>query len=276
MKPAALPPRLLRRFDALAGRSPLLLAMDFDGTLAPIVPTASRARMPARVARLLRALARTRGVKVALISGRSLQDLRRRCPLRGAYLVGIHGLSSTVKGVGLPAVEARRWRGTLRQARQALQSLALRRHGIRIENKGLGLALHLGRAPRRHWAKRVTAALTGLAVELQLGLRVLELRPPGHHGKGLALRSLADACVPGWRRRGACLFAGDDATDEDAFKALKKMGPRALGLKIGPGRSAAQGRVKGPQQFWALLERILRIRLSLSGRADHVSLRADR
>ncbi|HXC63343.1 MAG TPA: trehalose-phosphatase, partial [bacterium] len=87
----------------------------------------------------------------------------------------------------------------------------------------------------------------------------LELRPTGWD-KGRALRRLLARRAPGWKKTGACLYAGDDATDEDAFQALRGMGPMAFGLKIGPGRSRAHGRVPGPAQYWSLLERVLRLR----------------
>ncbi|HTB23381.1 MAG TPA: trehalose-phosphatase [bacterium] len=253
----------LHRFDALAVRSPLVLAMDFDGTLAPLVRRPSRARMPARVQRVLAALARLDGVVLALISGRSLADLKRRCAVRGALLVGAHGASSSVPGIGMSSPESRRWNAVMRRARAGLRPLGLRAMGVRIEDKGLGLTLHLGKPG--HWGleRRVSVALEGLPVRLHRGFRVLEVRPLGPWHKGLALSKLADACAPGWRRKGACLFTGDDATDEDAFRALPGMGARTLGLKIGSGASAAGFRVKNPRSFWRLLDRILILRSKL-------------
>ncbi len=261
--PATLSPAQLRRFDALVGLSPLILGMDLDGTLAPIVPRPSDARVPAAVARLLRSLARQPGVLVVLVSGRSLADLKKRAPVPQAKMVGLHGISSTVKGVGMGAVGTLRWRAVLRQARRRLRPLGLSRLGVRTEDKGLGLALHLSRPAAqedRGLPRRLARALSGLPIAVRRGLRTLELRPLGGWDKGRALRRLADACAPAWRRQGACLFAGDDATDEDAFRVLKRMGKRTLSLKIGPGRSAAQWRLGDPAQFWRLLERIYHLR----------------
>lgn len=256
---AAKGPGALRRLERLILRSPLVLAMDFDGTLAPIVPRPSQARLPVKTAAALRAVAKLPGVVLLLISGRALSDLKRRCPVRGAAMAGVHGLSATVKGVGMDAAEARRWRSVLVQARARLRLLRLGQAGVRFEDKGLGLALHLRKVrpdARKRLLPRLARLLKGLPLSIRRGIDVLELVPPGRWDKGWALQRLAEALAPDWRRRGACLFVGDDRSDEDAFKALRRMGRRTLGIKIGPGPSAAGHRFRRPAELRLLLERI--------------------
>lgn len=247
-----------RRIEALARRRPLVLAMDFDGTLAPIVKRPALARMPPRVRRILKGLL-SKDLTLALLSGRSLPDLRRRTGMKGLSLCGAHGLSSNVRGLGLSPAQARLWRAQLRKARRTLAPLGLAGLGVKIEDKGLGLALHLRGAKagvKRGLSAKVEAALGKLPLDLRPGLEILEIRPRAGWDKGRALLKLADILAPGWRKDGACLFAGDDATDEDAFRDLRRHPGRGLGLKIGRGKSLARLRLKSPAQFWGLLKKI--------------------
>jgi len=247
----------------MARRSPIFLAFDFDGTLAPIVRRAHRARLPSATRGILARLTRSPGVKIAVLSGRSLPDLRRRLGLRGVLLCGNHGLSCSVRGIGLTAEQAHRWRSVIGAARRRLQAQGLEADGFEIEDKELGLTLHLRRAhpvKRRGLARRVGAAIRGLPVDLKAGLEILELKPRVAWNKGSALAAILRRYLPQWPAQGACLFTGDDRTDEDAFRVLRPWRQAALTIKVGLGPSCARYRVRGPLQLQRLLEKILKIR----------------
>lgn len=253
---------LERRLEALARTPVLLVASDYDGTLAPIVADPADARpLPGAVAALgrLAALPRTHA---AVISGRSLRDLTS---LLGApeplLLVGSHG-SEFDAGFARslpPEVLALRDR-----VHAALAAIAAGAPGTRLEDKPASVALHYREAPGvadeelLRWVARGPGALPG--VYTRHGKKVVELCVLGTH-KGSALERLR----AGAGATGAC-FVGDDVTDEDAFAAL---GAGDVAIKVGPGPSRAAWRVPDPEAVVALLARLAARRAAwLAGAAE--------
>lgn len=185
--------------------SNMLLALDYDGTLAPIVATPARARMRRDTRKLLTRAARL--YPCVVISGRALDDIVRK--LRGIpvwYLFGNHGLEPVAPGVDAPT-PASAW------ARLLKKRLA-RAPGIVIEDKRYSLTIHYRNA--RNKADAIAAidrAIRDLpGVRALGGLESVSLLPRDGPDKGAALRQ---AC-----RLFACdsaIYVGDDATDEDAF-----------------------------------------------------------
>lgn len=225
----------------LAGRK-LLLALDFDGTLARLRRRRDAPALPARRRALLRALTRAPGVKVLIVSGRGLSDLRGRCGGLGAALSGDHGLR--LEGLGprwshpdLPRLS--RQAGLLAAAaRKATASL----EGVRVERKEASVAVHYRGSARVRRAPEGLRRL--LAEELVAGWRIAggkclwELRPRKSWGKGEAILFALERLGPGWR----AAFVGDDATDEEGFAVL---GRRAATVRVGAGKTAARWRLKG-------------------------------
>ncbi len=205
----------LRRF---AG-SNVLLAFDYDGTLAPIVsaPGAVRMRRSTRV--LFSTLAKR--YPCVIISGRSRADLLAR--LRGisvALVVGNHG----VEPWDAPRPERpmiRRWR-TLLEAR--LNPL----DGIEIEDKGYSIAIHYRRAREKARARtRIREAVGRFRnARLVMGKQVVNLLTRASPDKGMAL-GIAQAHL-GCR---TAVYVGDDETDEDVF-AMRRPG-RVLTVHVG-------------------------------------------
>lgn len=213
------------------------LFLDFDGTLAEIGPDPDAIRLDPATAEVLAALAARLGGAVALLSGRGLADLASRTPA-GLWRIGGHGLQ-----VAAP--------GTIRidpppppdpAALAALDPLSML-PCVRVEVKGPILAIHYRAAPESarsclELARRAAAAGRGLVV--QCGKMVVEVKPETAH-KGVALRRLA-ATVPFAGRRP--VMVGDDTTDEDAILAAQDLG--GLGIRVGPGPSAARARLATP------------------------------
>jgi trehalose 6-phosphate phosphatase len=205
-----------------------LIGVDYDGTLAPIVPEPARAAPAAGAAEALIALA-TRVAKVAIVTGRPVRDvlgflhLDRVTGLAGVVVAGQYGLERFVDGrVEAPAPDP----GVAR-ARQRLPALLAASPGARLEDKGHAVAVHTRQAPDpAQLLATLEPALRQLAAELGLaaepGRFVLELRPPGMD-KGAALRRL----VSEYGAR-AVLFAGDDLGDLAAYAAVEEL--RAEGV----------------------------------------------
>ncbi|MDO9396637.1 MAG: trehalose-phosphatase [Herbiconiux sp.] len=249
--------------DRLAAARILLVALDFDGTLSPEVddPEEARALPEAREA-VLRLLALP-STRVAYVSGRAMASLQHVSALpESALLVGSHGVEVHVDGATelvLTAEERSRVAALAAALEAAVQGL----DGAWIEAKPAGSALHTRLADEVATTEAARRAFDNLAaVGLDDGLKV-------RHGKNViefSVRSTTkgDAVRELQRRTGATatLFAGDDVTDEDGFRAL---GPVDLGVKSGPGDTVAGARVAGPPEMAALLAALA------DRRADHFS-----
>ncbi|HVO05940.1 MAG TPA: trehalose-phosphatase [Burkholderiaceae bacterium] len=231
---------------ALVARRPLL-GFDFDGTLAPIVAQPELARVPMATLRRLRQLASR--LPLAVISGRSVADLRSRLGFEPTYVVGSHGAEDPHHE--RPAS----WSAALEGVRERLHEAAdeLQRAGVRVEDKGASLALHYRLSADRATARgAIERALHPLDPRLHVfgGKMVVNVVPAGADDKAAALRRLAV-------RTGAnaVLYLGDDVNDESVFAAAE---PSWLSVRVGVHRgSAARYFIAGPHEVPRLLDRIL-------------------
>lgn len=242
----------------LASEPELLIACDFDGTLAPIVSHPSEARVLPRAEEALGVLQEAPGVQVAILSGRASQSLAEtRLRLDGRIVVGSHG----GEVFGLPGVSDG---GQATPAERARIEELLERFGPRvaelpgawIEQKPFGFAVH---------TRGVTddAAASGMLDELAAavqdetdvwirdGKRVREFAVR-RADKGEALRRIRNT-LP----EATTLFVGDDVTDEDAMRVL---GPDDVGVRVGPGESVAEYRVESPETVAMMLVRLVELR----------------
>jgi trehalose 6-phosphate phosphatase len=184
------------------------IVLDVDGTLAPIVRRPEQASVPEEARREVRRLA-GRYALVACVSGRTGDDARRLVAVEGVRYVGSHGLEL--------APEADRWRDAIHRFAATVD--------WPVEDKGLTVSFHYREAENEEEALEYLEEVAERAREAGLtprfGRKVLEIRPPVRADKGTAVTQLlADA---GLRR---ALYAGDDTTDVDAFRALD-------GLEVG-------------------------------------------
>jgi trehalose 6-phosphate phosphatase len=228
--------------------SNLMLAFDYDGTLAPIVSNPDQARMRPRTRDLLVRLARA--YPCIVISGRSQEDVLKRVRGTGVFeVIGNHGLEP--------------WRRTEAFANQVqawvplLQARLSGIDGVFIEDKSFSVAVHFRRAASRSRARAaVLEAVAGLDGARVVGGRcVVNIIPHEAPHKGIALETARD-----YLRCDVALYVGDDETDEDVF-ALGKPG-RLLTVRVGEDVSSqASFYIKDQASIDALLERLLQGRL---------------
>jgi trehalose-phosphatase len=242
---------------AFGARDQVLVALDFDGVLAPIVEVPSAARALPEAADALAALAAADGVHLALVSGRQLADLRVvAAPPGPALLVGSHGAETSFADGGLLAPDQA---DLLRRVEAAVVSIVERHPGTKVERKPTAIVLHT-RVAERDAAEAATAeALAGPAswpgVHVTQGKEVVELAVTAVT-KGAALTVLRERLgLPS----GGVLYAGDDVTDERAFAVLDD-DAGDLTVKVGPGETVARHRVPGPPDVAALLGRLADLR----------------
>ena len=203
----------------------VLLAFDFDGTLAPIVVDRGAAKMRPRTSALFSKICDV--YPCAVISGRSRRDVSSRLGSAStAYIVGNHGLEPSSELASSARITAR--------ACPILQRALVAVAGVDIENKTYSIAVHFRRARRKVEARTaIEKAVRGLPLRVRMiaGKQVVNIVPAAAPNKGdalLELRQLAKADT--------ALYVGDDVTDEDVFRLD---GPgRLLTVRIGASRSS--------------------------------------
>lgn len=229
----------------------LLVACDFDGTLAPIADHPAQVSPDRAALGALQSLAALRQSFAGVISGRSLADLKERLgPQPRLRLIGSHGGESHDGRMLVSPSGA--MLDTLATVRAEVSRLADAVPGAWAEVKPLGVAIHYRQSPILEVApllESIERTVRGLeGVRVLHGKRVVELLVGGGD-KGLAILNLKHATAASH-----VLFIGDDATDEDAFSVL---GPLDMSIKVGPGDSKAQFRVESPDQVAGLLNEVL-------------------
>ncbi len=245
-------PDLLAALEGLRDVERLLVALDFDGTISPIVAVPSAARPVPGALDLLGRLGAAPATEVVLVSGRSRHDLAAVSGAGGvALLIGSHGQEigadltlSEPEGLLLAEIRA--------DVARALVDIP----GVRVEDKPAGLAVHV-RGSAQADGEHALDLVRGLADEMAgtfclEGKLVIELstRPLD---KGSALGALI-ATDPGR----SVLFAGDDVTDESAMAVLR---PEDVSIRVGPGESLARFRVHDPVEMVEVLTQLADIRL---------------
>jgi trehalose 6-phosphate phosphatase len=233
---------LLDRLAEDPGRAAVFL--DVDGVLAPIVPRPEDARVPDETRDELRRL-NERYALVACISGRAGADAQRVVGVPELVYVGNHGLELDD--------EAIEWRGRLQQFLADADWPA-------TENKGLTASLHYRDSEDEDAARAaledVKARAERAGLVARFGRKVLELLPPLDVHKGTAVKALLSE-----RSLKRALYAGDDTTDLDGFRALDGLDVSvrvAVVSEEGPIelREAADLTVERPEEMLAVLRRL--------------------
>ncbi|MGP4019485.1 trehalose-phosphatase [Saccharopolyspora sp. 5N708] len=242
----ALPAELRRVIVQLARTPRLLVACDYDGTLAPIVADPTQAKPLPESVHALRSLAALPATTTAVISGRALRDLATlsRLPAE-VYLVGSHGSEFDVGFVHELEPEATELRTELQIG---LQDIVRGKLGVTLEAKPASVAVHVRRAEHEVAEEVLEAVRTGPAtwagVQVTEGKEVIELAVV-QTDKGNALDALRHQVGAT-----AAVFLGDDVTDEKAFARLH--GPD-LGIKVGEGDTLATYRIASTTEVATVL-----------------------
>ena len=216
------------------------LFLDIDGTLAELADDPSSVHIDDAIARLLPTLAERLGGALALVTGRSISDVDRLVgglPIAGQHGVERRGADGAIHlHAPSPAVIAR--------MRELLSTLAAQHPALRLEDKGVTLALHYRRAPALasyvHRALRRSMGSPSVAdgYVLQPGKMLMEVRP-GARDKGTAIRDFLGESPFAGRRP---VFVGDDRTDEHGFALVTAHGGWAV--KVGRGPTCAHYRLR--------------------------------
>jgi trehalose 6-phosphate phosphatase len=223
LKSAPLPAPPALRIDEIA------LFLDVDGTLVEIEREPGAVHVPEQLCAALGDLERATNGALALVSGRSLQQLDRLFSPLHLSAAGLHGLER--RNLHAELVRSKPDAAIFAPARARLGDFAARHPGMLLEDKELTLALHYRNAPECRDAATViardVAAASGGALVLLEGKMVLELKPPDCD-KGRAIAAFMTE--PPFRGRRP-VFAGDDVTDDAGFATINYLG--GISIRIG-------------------------------------------
>jgi trehalose 6-phosphate phosphatase len=240
-----LPVELRHALETVARVSRLLVACDYDGTMAPIVANPEDARPLPASSTALQELAGLPSTIAALISGRALADLARLSGISGGvHLVGSHGSEFDTGFVHEIDESAK---ALLHRINATLVAIAAEYPGVTTELKPASAALHVRNASPddgRAALQKAADAAESWDAQVTEGKAVREFAVI-HTDKGQALDILREQ-----ERASAVVFIGDDVTDEKAFRRLRDSD---VGIKVGPGETLAEYRIDSPDDVATVL-----------------------
>ena len=226
-----------------------LFAFDFDGTLAPITDFADQACLSEEIALAMNKLSLI--APVAIITGRSIADLKSKISFKPAFIVGNHGVENedTELTVKEPSRDIENWLLYI----QENYSDRFDELGIELENKMYSLSLHFRRSPKKIDAEMICMEIASRLNNAKIiqGKMVVNIVPSTSENKGDSFLRLLSR---GNFQRG--FYVGDDVTDEDVFKLGLK---NVLTVKIESLESSkANFYLKHQSEIIKLLEIILK------------------
>ncbi|KFI22608.1 trehalose-phosphatase [Nitrosococcus oceani] len=238
----------------------IVVFLDYDGTLSPIVSRPEEAHLSAEMNRTLRKLADQ--CPVAIISGRGLADVRQRVAIESLYYAGSHGFEiAGPEGLAMEQEQAKAYLPFLDETEQALAQQLENIVGAQIERKRFSIAIHY-RNVAEDQIEAVEKAVDRVLgshdrLHKKYGKKVYELQPAVAWDKGQALLWLLGKLKLNYPDV-LPLYIGDDLTDEDAFQTLEEWG---LGLVVGTEtrHTYAEYRLKDPAQVREFLTALTRI-----------------
>ncbi len=215
----------------------ILLLCDYDGTLAPITLSPQDAVLSPKMKQVLSELARSPKLTLGILSGRPLAQIKRLVGLKKIIYAGNHGLEIACAGAHFIHPKAARSRPLLTQLSQQLKERLEATPGAIVEDKGLTLSVHYRRVMghklpqlKKLFAEVIEPLKAGQKVKLTAGKKVWEVRPPVAWDKGQAVLWIIKKCSQSRRKALLPIYLGDDATDEDAFQALRD---RGIAIRVG-------------------------------------------
>ena len=252
----------------IKGAEHILLLIDYDGTLTPIIEKPELANLSPPVKECLQELAGNSHITLGIISGRAMEDLRERVGINCVIYAGNHGLE--IEGPGITYINplAEKAAPLLHSLGQDIGRKLADIKGAIIENKGLTLSLHYRLVDKvqveelNKIFREITKPLTASGrIKVGEGKRVYEVKPPVDWDKGKAIALIAQNLKG--RVKPLTIFLGDDVTDYDGFHVVDD----SDGISIYVGEKsiepAAQYLLYSPKethQFLSMLREILKPR----------------
>jgi len=222
---------------------PLLICLDYDGTLAAIVDHYADAVILRENKRILQKLSKQPDVVLAIVSGRKLSDVKKRVGIKDIFYIGNHGLEIVGPGITYQSFADGGTKKIFRNIKNDLVRHVKKIKGVLIQDKGLTLSVHYRRvtADDLIFLKGVFSGVlcpyrASGEISVRDGKKVFEVTPSLEWDKGKATVWLLKRLSKSKRYQDLFpVFIGDDATDETAFAALQQEG---LSVRVGPSQQS--------------------------------------
>jgi trehalose-phosphatase len=210
----------------------ILLFLDYDGTLTPIAETPDKAVISKERKDLLDKLSTSPHCRVAIISGRALSDIKALVRLKDIIYAGNHGLEIEGPKIKFESQVMPRLKAIIRHIYEDAVSKLSKIKGVLIEDKGLTISVHYRLVDKKDiqeflsiFNEITSSYIVRGKIKIDSGKKVYEIKPPGMWDKGkVVLWLLARQQFSSGENKIFPVYIGDDVTDEDAFKVLKKKG----------------------------------------------------
>ncbi|GAB2283430.1 hypothetical protein Dimus_017945 [Dionaea muscipula] len=275
-------PSALEMFEEITSASKgkqIVMFLDYDGTLSPIVDDPDRAFMSDPMRRVVRKVATL--FPTAIVSGRCRDKVYDFVRIAELYYAGSHGMDIKGPAKGSKYLKeesqnvffqpAGEFLPMIDEVQKALQEKTKSILGANVENNKFCVSVHYRRVDEKKWndlANEVRAVLKEYPkLGLTQGRKVLEIRPIIKWDKGNALEFLLQSLGFSESNNVFPVYIGDDRTDEDAFKVLKDRG-QGFGIVVSkvPKQTLASYHLREPSEVMEFLERLVKWKRLSSGR----------
>ncbi|CAM0913689.1 unnamed protein product [Alopecurus aequalis] len=254
------------QITAAAEGKQVVVFMDYDGTLSPIVADPDMAFMSDEMRAAVRDVAEH--FPAAIVTGRCVEKVHSFVGLTELYYAGSHGMD--IKGptsnddtrAAVLLQPAREFLPVIAEAYDALVEKTKCTPGARVDNNKFCLSVHFRCVDEKRWSSLVEQVKVVLRdypdLKLTQGRKVLEVRPPIMWDKGKAVEFLLQSLGFDGRRDVLPVYLGDDRTDEDAFKVLRKR-DHGLGILVSrfPRETDASYSLQDPTEVIEFLRRLV-------------------
>lgn len=241
--------------EKLKGRENIFLFLDYDGTIVPIKKAPKLAKLHPKRRELLEKISRK--IPVAVVSGRSLQNIKNILKIKGIPLIGNHGLEIFHQGKVWIHPQALKIKGFLKKRLREIKERIGHFKGVILEDKRLSGSIHYRLLkPQFHETLKSIVeeevVKSGGKLKIREGKKVIEIRPHIDWDKGKAIKKLSS--LMNLKGNLLKIYIGDDETDEDAFRIFEEKDITVLvGRKKG---SLAKFRLNNTEEVWGFLKKI--------------------
>ncbi|MBI2118498.1 MAG: trehalose-phosphatase [Elusimicrobia bacterium] len=219
--------------------SQLLFLLDYDGTLSPIVSKPQESRLKRSTQTVLKALTKNSRFTLGIITGRSVQQIKRLTGLKKVIIAGNHGLQLWSPKLKERYNRAAGFKYRIKEMKRVLHGLEEKFTGSYLEDKKISLAYHyrltnpsLYSKIKTEFFERIDPWVKGQKIRVLEIKKGWEVLPPILWDKGKAVKWILTRCP----KTTLSFFIGDDVTDEAAFKALASKG---VSIRVGRKKSSA-------------------------------------
>lgn len=229
----------LKKITALLENDrPKLLLFDFDGTLTPIAESPREARLSLETKALLQQLSEKKGVYLAIVSGRKLDDIKAKIGLPNVIYGGNHGLEGEILGEKYSYPIPDKMLKSLKTIKEQFDLIAAKFKGVLVEDKGVTLSFHY-RMAEEQLIPEINSLInevlqpyvTAGSVSVMVGKKVTDVSPKVNWNKGCFADLIVNKINGRIKTLPVVIIIGDDKTDENTFHKLENQITITVGEK---------------------------------------------